>query len=55
MTELGDAGLEEAEIMAHSTHKSARAAGIYVKKTEKQRQHGAMKRRKYLDAGTKGG
>ena len=52
LTELGDAGLSEQEIMALSMHRSPDAARGYVKKTEEQRIHGLRKRRTYV-AGTK--
>lgn len=45
MTELGDAGLTEQEIMSLSAHATPSAARLYVKRTEKQRLEGALKRR----------
>ena len=42
MTELGDAGLTEAQVMALSAHETPDAARLYVKRTEVQlrRPHG---------------
>lgn len=44
MTELGDAGLTEAEIMSLSAHSSVEAARLYVKRTQAQRLSAARKR-----------
>lgn len=45
MTELGDAGATEAEVMASSGHRTPDAARLYVKRTEAQRLSAAKKRR----------
>jgi hypothetical protein len=45
MTELGDAGATEQEVMASSGHKTPDAARLYVKRTEKQRLSAAKKRK----------
>jgi len=45
MTELGDAGATEAEIMASSGHRTPDAARLYVKRTEAQRLNAARKRK----------
>lgn len=45
MTELGDAGATEAEVMASSGHKTPDAARLYVKRTETQRLSAARKRK----------
>jgi hypothetical protein len=37
MTELGDAGLTEPQIMSLSAHETPAAARVYVKRTELQR------------------
>ena len=50
LTELGDAELTEQGVMALSGHKDARSARLYVKRTEKQRLAGALKRRAWVDA-----
>jgi len=52
LTELGDAGVTEFEGMSLSQHKTASAMRLYVKKTERQRLSGAMKRRTLVE-GTK--
>ena len=44
LTELGNAGLTESEIMALSMHKTPNAARGYVKRTDEQRAHGLQKR-----------
>lgn len=44
MTELGDAEITEAEVMALSGHKTPDAARLYIKRTELQRQRAARKR-----------
>lgn len=44
MTELGDAGATEAEVMASSGHKTPDAARLYIKRTEAQRLSAAKKR-----------
>jgi hypothetical protein len=54
MTELGDAELTEQQIMTLSTHKTPAAARIYVKRTEKQEESAALKRRRFVGrSGTK--
>jgi hypothetical protein len=50
MTELGDAGLTEAQVMALSAHETPDAARLYVKRTEVQRTTAARARRIWLDA-----
>ncbi len=45
MTELGDAGATEAEVMSASGHRTPDAARLYVKATEAQRLAAAKKRR----------
>lgn len=45
MTELGDAGATEAEVMASSGHRTPDAARLYVKRTEAQRLAAARKRK----------
>lgn len=45
MTKLGDAGTTEAEVMAHSGHRTPAASRLYVKRTENQRRSAARKRR----------
>ena len=50
MTELGDAGLTEAQVMALSAHETPDAARLYVKRTEVQRATAARARRIWLDA-----
>jgi len=56
MTELGDAGLTEQEVMILSTHATPDAARIYVKRSERQELTAATKRRNYVErAGTKKG
>lgn len=52
MTELGDAGATEAEVMASSGHRTPDAARLYIKRTEKQRLSAAMKRRALRENGT---
>ena len=49
MTELGDAELTEQSVMALSTHKSPEAARLYIKRTERQRQAAARKRRAWVE------
>lgn len=44
MTELGDAGATEAEVMASSGHRTPDAARLYVKRTDAQRMSAARKR-----------
>jgi hypothetical protein len=51
MTELGDAELTEAQIRSLSGHKTAEAARLYVKQTEKQRLLAARKRRSHVASG----
>jgi hypothetical protein len=50
MTELGDAELAEQGVMALSGHKTPEAARLYVKRTERQRLHAAVKRRTFVEA-----
>jgi hypothetical protein len=52
MTELGDAGATEAEVMASSGHRTPDAARLYVKRTEAQRLSAARKRRALRENGT---
>lgn len=54
MTELGDAGLTEQEIMSLSGHATPAAARLYIKRTERQRLAAAIKRRASIQ-GTKTG
>ena len=54
MTELGDAGLTEQEIMSLSGHATPAAARLYVKRTARQRLAAAVKRRASI-TGTKAG
>lgn len=49
MTELGDAGLTEAQIMSLSAHETPAAARVYVKRTELQRMAAARKRRQFVE------
>src|SRR5262245_21290944 len=49
MTELGDAELAERGVMALSGHRTPRAARLYVKRTEHQRQRAAAKRRAWVE------
>lgn len=49
MTELGDAELTEQEIMTLSTHATPQASRLYVKRTERQEQRAATKRRNYVE------
>jgi hypothetical protein len=51
MTELGDAGLTEPQIMSLSAHETPAAARVYVKRTEVQRMSAARKRRQFVDGG----
>jgi hypothetical protein len=51
MTELGDAGLTEPQIMSLSAHETPAAARVYVKRTEVQRMAAARKRRQFVDRG----
>jgi hypothetical protein len=55
MTELGDVGLTEQEIMSLSTHTPPAAGRLYVKRTKAQRLQAALKRRKTVDSRTKTG
>lgn len=55
MTECGDAELTEQEIMSLSGHVTPAAARLYVKRTERQRLHAAIKRRASVNARTKKG
>jgi hypothetical protein len=52
MTELGDAGLTEPQIMSLSAHETPTAARVYVKRTEVQRTAGARKRRQFVERGS---
>jgi hypothetical protein len=52
MTELGDAGLTEPQIMSLSAHETPDAARVYVKRTELQRVTAARKRRQFVERGT---
>jgi hypothetical protein len=47
MTELGDAELTEQGVMTLSGHKTAQAARLYVKRTQRQRLTAARKRRRW--------
>ncbi len=49
MTELGDAGLTESQVMALSAHEAPAAARIYVKRTQLQRLAAARKRRSFIE------
>src|SRR5262249_54871346 len=51
MTELGNAGLTEPQIMSLSAHKTPAAARVYVKRTEVQRMSAARKRRQFVERG----
>jgi hypothetical protein len=51
MTELGDAGLTEPQIMSLSAHETPSAARVYVKRTELQRVAAARKRRQFVEGG----
>jgi hypothetical protein len=53
LTELGDADLTEAGIIALSGHRTADAARGYVKRTEAQRETGLLKRRARVEASKK--
>ena len=50
MTELGDAGLPEQQVIALSGHRTADAARGYVKRTELQREAALLKRRAWVAA-----
>lgn len=52
MTELGDAGATEAEVMASSGHRTPDAARLYVKRTEAQRLSAARKRKALRENGS---
>jgi hypothetical protein len=52
MTELGDAGLTEPQIMSLSAHETPAAARVYVKRTEVQRMAAARKMRQFVDRRT---
>jgi len=54
MTELGDAGLTEQQVMASSRHKTPDAARLYQKRTEAQELAGARRRRQWLETGSGG-
>jgi hypothetical protein len=49
MTELGDVGLTESQVMALSAHQTPAAARIYVKRTQLQRIAAARKRRSFIE------
>ncbi len=49
MTELGDAGLTESQVMALSAHETPAAARIYVKRTQLQRLAAARKRPSFIE------
>jgi len=49
MTELGDAGLTEPQIISLSAHETVAAAPVYVKRTEVQRLSAARKRRQFVE------
>jgi hypothetical protein len=49
MTELGDAELTEQEVMTLSTHATPQASRIYVKRTERQEESAAVKRRNFVE------
>lgn len=49
MTELGDAELTEQGVMTLSGHKTAQAARLYVKRTQRQRLTAARKRRRWVE------
>jgi hypothetical protein len=53
MTELGNANLTEAQIMALSAHETPQAARLYVKKTDEQRLAAARRRREHVKAHSK--
>ncbi len=55
MTELGDAGLTEQEIMSLSGHVTPAAARLYVKRTERRRLTATVKRRNSVEERTKKG
>jgi len=50
MTELGDAGLPEQQVIALSDHRTPDAARGYVKRTEVQREAALLKRRAWVAA-----
>ena len=52
MTELGNAGLTEPQIMSLSAHETPAAARVYVKRTELQRVAAARKRRQFVERGS---
>ena len=54
MTELGDAELTEQGVMTLSGHKTAQAARLYVKRTQRQRLTAARKRRQWVEANEPG-
>ncbi len=49
MTELGDAGLTEQEVMSLSGHKTPAAARLYIKRTDSQRISAARHRRQRVE------
>jgi integrase len=50
LTELGDADLNEQNVMSLSGHRTPDAARLYVKRTERQRVTAARKRRAWVEA-----
>jgi hypothetical protein len=52
MTELGDAGLTEPQIMSSSAHETPAAARLYVKRRELRRVTAARTRRQFVERGT---
>ena len=50
MTELGDAELTEQGVMTLSGHRTPEAARLYIKRTHRQREMAARKRRAWVDA-----
>jgi len=49
MTELGDAELTEQGVMSLSMHKTPQAARLYIKRTERQRETAARRRRQWVE------
>ena len=54
MTELGDAELTEQGVMTLWGHRTPQAARLYIKRTERQREMAARKRRAWVDANEPG-
>ena len=52
MTELGDAGLTEPQIMSWCAQETPAPARVYVKRTELQRVTAARKRRQFVERGS---